>query len=290
MKKIAIYLNQPYPMVIKPWKSIVIASLLVFFVLFTLQPFGINRIEKVSKFIFLLGFMLVTAGVMSLQYYFFPLFCRKFYDETRWTVGKHIISTLITLLLIAVGNMAYFSITYPVQASIGTFIMSLVITIAVGIFPITFLAILRQNRLLAISLKETTKMNKSLSTKSVEALMVSPIILKGSSKESIETDANKLLVIEACANYVKVNFLHDGVVVQKMLRATIKQMEDATAAFPYIVKCHRAFLVNMNALSKVKGNSQGYHLVLNGVDSEIPVARAFNRELKNKIEMASRPK
>lgn len=277
-------------MVIKAWKSIAIASLLVFFVLYTLQPFGINRIERESKFVFLLGFMLVTAVAMSLQYYLFPLVCRKFYDETRWTLGKHIISTLITLLLIAGGNLAYFSITYPVQASIGIFIMSLTITFVVGIFPITFLAILRQNRLLAINLREATRMNESLSTKSVEVQTASPIILRGNSRESIETDANNLLVIEACANYVKINFLHNGVVVHKMLRTTIRQMEEATATVPYIVKCHRAFLVNMNAVNRVKGNSQGYRLVLDGVDGEIPVARAFNRELKSKIEMASHPK
>ena len=54
--------------------------------------------------------------------------------------------------------------------------------------------------------------------------------------------------------------------------------------FSYIVKSHRAFLVNLCAVSKVSGNSQGYRLFLYDCEDSIPVSRAYSKEVKMLIE------
>jgi len=67
----------------------------------------------------------------------------------------------------------------------------------------------------------------------------------------------------------------------------MKQAEEAVAACPFIVRCHRAFLVNVSTVVKVDGNSQGYRLRLEGCKDEVPVSRAYSKEVKTLIEGTS---
>jgi DNA-binding LytR/AlgR family response regulator len=48
-------------------------------------------------------------------------------------------------------------------------------------------------------------------------------------------------------------------------------------------RCHRSYIVNMDKVTKVKGNSQGYRLCFNELHDTVPVARKMNEELKRKI-------
>ncbi|MGG6496574.1 UNVERIFIED_CONTAM: LytTR family transcriptional regulator, partial [Bacteroidetes bacterium 56_B9] len=49
-------------------------------------------------------------------------------------------------------------------------------------------------------------------------------------------------------------------------------------------RCHRAFLVNIRMVVKVDGNSQGYKLNLEGCEEDVPVSRAYAKEVKALIE------
>ena len=53
---------------------------------------------------------------------------------------------------------------------------------------------------------------------------------------------------------------------------------------PFYIRCHRAFLVNIRMVVKVDGNSQGYKLNLEGCEEEVPVSRAYAKEVKALIE------
>ena len=292
------YLHQAYPYPDKTWRTIVIVSLLVFALLYIFQPFGIQNITAEHKLLVLSGYAAVTAVTMCLHYYVLPILFPRFYNERHWTVAKHILSNITLLCLIALGNVVY---SYNFNIVGGGFTVSLLVwalgvTVAVGIFPITVVTILQQNKLLATSLCEASQINVSLSvherkpTSAESALLASAenlpaLKLVGSGKDDrLEIDANMLIYMEAIGNYIKVNYMKNGVAVQKMLRATVKQMEDTTAEYPFISKCHRAFIVNLNSVKRVSGNSQGYRLTLNGAEDEIPVARAFTHTVKSKIE------
>jgi DNA-binding LytR/AlgR family response regulator len=50
-----------------------------------------------------------------------------------------------------------------------------------------------------------------------------------------------------------------------------------------MVKCHRAFLVNVKHIEYVKGNSQGLKLMLAAIDFEIPVSRNYSKDLKERV-------
>ena len=79
---------------------------------------------------------------------------------------------------------------------------------------------------------------------------------------------------------VKVCQLQDNDVHTHMLRATMKQMEDALEAYPMIVRCHRAFMVNLAQVEQISSNSRAMQLVIRHSHDAIPVSRSNVSKLK----------
>ena len=108
----------------------------------------------------------------------------------------------------------------------------------------------------------------------------SQVTLEGTTNEHVSLDISDLLYIEAVGNYVKVTQLHDGEVKTNMLRATMKQMEDSLQAYPMIVRCHRAFMVNLGQVEQISSNSRAMQLVMRHSHDAIPVSRSNVNKLK----------
>ena len=148
-----------------------------------------------------------------------------------------------------------------------------------------------RSRYLAAELEETRQMNEQLMILQSSAQDSQPmqnssinqnslITLEGNTNEHVTLETSNLLYIEAVGNYVKVCQLHDNEVHTNMLRATMKQMEDALQAFPMIVRCHRAFMVNLGQVEQISSNSRAMQLVMRHNHDAIPVSRSNVSKLK----------
>ena len=69
-----------------------------------------------------------------------------------------------------------------------------------------------------------------------------------------------------------------------MLRATMKQMEDTLQGYPMIVRCHRAFLVNLAHVEQISSNARAMQLVMHHTHDAIPVSRSNVSKLKELLE------
>ena len=108
----------------------------------------------------------------------------------------------------------------------------------------------------------------------------SKITLEGNTNENVTLEISDLLYIEAVGNYVKVCKLQGNEAHTNMLRATMKQMEDALEAYPMIVRCHRAFMVNLGQVEQISSNSRAMQLIMRHSHDAIPVSRSNVSKLK----------
>ena len=107
------------------------------------------------------------------------------------------------------------------------------------------------------------------------------LTLKGTTNEHVTLDIADLLYIEAVGNYVKVVSKRENDDVHtNMLRATMKQMENSLQAYPMIVRCHRAFVVNLGQAEQISSNSRAMQLVMRYSHDAIPVSRSNVKKLK----------
>ena len=136
-----------------------------------------------------------------------------------------------------------------------------------------------RSRYLAAELEETRLLNEQLK-KLQNSGQDSQITLEGNTNEHVSLEISDLLYIEAVGNYVKVIQIHDGEVKTNMLRATMKQMEDELQDYSMIVRCHRAFMVNLGQVEQISSNSRAMQLVMRHSHDAIPVSRSNVNKLK----------
>lgn len=161
-----------------------------------------------------------------------------------------------------------------------------------------------RSRYLAIELEETRQLNEQLKAmqkqtesrvQSLEAAMNQPIeaihqkssglvTLTGTTSENVTLIIADLLFVETIGNYVKVCYLRDGRVRTDMLRATSKQMEEDLRAYPMIVRCHRAFLVNLSQVEQIVAKSGSMQLIIKHSHDSIPVSRSNVSQIKDVIK------
>ena len=110
------------------------------------------------------------------------------------------------------------------------------------------------------------------------------ITLSGTTSETVKVHIPNLLYIEAVGNYVKIYQLIDGQVCSDMLRATSKQIEDDLRAYPMIVRCHRAFLVNLQQVEQIMSRAGSMQLIVKHCQESLPVSRSNMAQIKEAIK------
>ena len=148
---------------------------------------------------------------------------------------------------------------------------------------------LEETRLMNEQLKKLQNSNVGVPLQTGDSLQTGgtnqeQITLEGSTNEKVTLDTSHLLYIEAVGNYVKVCQLQNHEVHTHMLRSTMKQMEDELQAYSVIVRCHRAFMVNLAQVEQISSNSRAMQLVMCHSHDAIPVSRSNVNKLKELLE------
>ena len=100
-----------------------------------------------------------------------------------------------------------------------------------------------------------------------------------SDKTTINPDT--LLYIESDKNYCKITTA-DGITT---LRSTLTTLETQLKPCGHIIRCHRAFLVNMQSVEGILGSaSSGYKLKIKDCDATVPVSRTYIAEVLGYFE------
>lgn len=294
--RLTMLLRSPYPELQKRWKTVLFPALLVFFILYFLQPFGISRMEG-SKLLILSGYMLVSVAMLSVVVYALPAMFPVWYGEERWTLGKELLSTLLLCVLVVLGNWIYTALIFGIPLNVHLLCICLLWMVVIGPFPFVLFMLWNRNLQLRHNLNEAVEMNACLSAKLRDGLLEqtlthsegkipATVVLGGEAKESLTLVVDNLLYAESEGNYVHLCYMltEAGTPATKLLRLTLKQVEESFTAYPDIIRCHRAFVVNLRKVAKVTGNAQGYRLHLEGCEAEVPVSRAYAKVVKGYFE------
>jgi len=97
---------------------------------------------------------------------------------------------------------------------------------------------------------------------------------------------SQILYVEAMANYADIWYLDQDTPTHKLLRITLKEIKESLDNVPFMVQCHRAFIVNLNFVVTITNRSNGYQLQIFGTEKLIPVSRTYTPLIKLKLQKA----
>lgn len=102
------------------------------------------------------------------------------------------------------------------------------------------------------------------------------IILTGTTREQVEVLASSILFLTSESNYVKVLYLDtDNKVKSKLIRQTMSNIESQLNAYPHIIRCHRAFIVNLQHVMHASSLPSGLQLTLDATTLTVPVSKTY---------------
>jgi len=233
----------------------------------------------------------VTLAILAFDILLLPKLFPKAFDPLNWTVGKYMMLTTFHMIVIGLVSTAIDELFIcPEKSLVDNFVGANIQVGLTGIIPITILFLFLKNNLLQQNLKTALKANQELEKiKSLkkEAPVKSngntPITLHSDTSETLSLHLPDLLFIEADDNYSTVVWKNGHGVQKKLLRANLKNIESQINN-SFAIRCHRSYIVNVNAISNITGNTNGYKLQILDTEFTIPVSRPKGKELIEKIQ------
>ena len=272
--------NQKYPLSSSPSTKARITigfGLFVAFFLAAFQPFELSAPEIQYRYFKIAGYGLITSLVLSIYHYgVIPRF-----NEQNWTLGKEV--TAIILLILAIGILNYLYTIFIFSwhpINVHALFQFLFYTLAVGVFPVTILTIIKQNQLNRRYLEEAAAINAAMRQQVTQKVVPRTVLLKGDYSDELHINPGQILFLESAGNYLHIHYLEGGEVRKKELRSTLKKAAQQLLPAERLFKSHRAFLVNLDYVAEVSGNAQGLQLVLTAGTKAIPVSRSRVKAFK----------
>ena len=273
----------------------IISTTFVIVALAVFKPFGLDSWHWQAYVhlaaIWLIGISICMVTDIILKY--IVKMPRSYEKGAEYIIRRNLCFQLINTPLVALGICLYrhFVLSDRVEGnlfSVVNFLETLVIiafcSFAIGLYwRFKF-----RNKYLTMELEEIRELNEQLKKQPPVSLpkkgVEGEIVLSGTTNESVTLHLSHLLYIEAVGNYVKVCHLNNEQIRTDMLRATMKQMEEALQGHPMIVRCHRAFLVNLGQVEQIISHSGSTQLLIKHCHEPLPVSRSNMVQVKAAIQ------
>ncbi len=251
-------------------KIIFVISLVLLLLFFLFRPFDIKTLNTQEKYALIGGLIVVIFLGLSINLLLVPAFLGDARLFKKWTVLKEIFWNLWITFTIATAYFLYFQIT-------GYFTFSFYVLVKVlilSMIPISILIPYNRTRLLRMHLQSALELNRYLEEKTNPLPKV--IHLQSDyEKDDLSVDVNNLLYIRSANNYIEVFWQDRKGTHSRLVRSTLNRAEEASKDYPFIFRCHRAFLVNINQIKRLEGNPQGYVLYVGEEEHPLSVSRKY---------------
>jgi len=264
-------------------------SLFVAFFLQLYRPYFQQHVELTLPQSFL--FAGVTFAVLYFNIVILPHLFPKRFDPVNWTIGKYLSLTLWHLVAIGMISTAIDELFICPERTLWQNIVGANVQVALtGIMPITVIFLFLKNKMLTQNLRSALVANGEL--EKIKALKkeaqpdragTNALTLHSETSETLTFHPHDLLFVEADDNYSTVVWKNGSGVQKKLLRANLKSIENQINN-SFALRCHRSFIVNINAISNISGNTNGYKLQILDTDFLIPVSRPKGKEVIEKIQ------
>ena len=288
MKRLIDSLKTPFPYFFNDEKknallSIGVCVFLMGFIL-TFNPKAIHHIDKTILIVLFTLSVLLPGVILAPR--IFPVQ----FDPVSWTFGKHIAFTLFMLIIIGmVISIGLFYLNYYPQFSFVQTLLHIYPDVFIyGLIPTTLITLIAKNQMLKENLKQALIANRELDRIQVLKGQAqidrtsNSIIIHSDTSEVLKLSVADLLFVEADDNYSIFYWRNGSEVDKKMLRMNLKNVESQLNN-NFTIRCHRSFIVNINVIDTIDGNTNGYKLSIAEGKYSIPVSRSKGKEIIQKI-------
>jgi len=252
----------------------------VFLFILFFQPFPLDRLDFNNRLLFVAGLaaipflFLVSVGIAF----------NRFIQKNRQENTQNIVPAYLSgFILFAVSTIAFtFYLCYVGFVEITFYIIFKAALICLA--PPVILRIydlFRELKQQNLSLKkEKENIQKQVDNYKEDFHNKTIDFFSENQNEILVLPVAEVVLIQSADNYVEIIFRDEGQFKRKLLRNTLRNIEQQVQQFSTFIRCHRTCIVNMHYIEKLHRNYQNQWLSLNGYSEKVPVSRQYLSKLR----------
>lgn len=259
-------------------------SLGVFLFILFYQPFPIEKFDNNNHLVFIAGFGGIIFLILVLVRTLLPGLIAKTSDND--VNGNRISPYLAGAMILIFSSVAFeFYLRYVGSVGINFFISFKVILICLA--PPVILGLhdsvdkLQQEN-------ESLLLEKKLAQKRIQEfeedyLNKSVEFISENLNENFIISIAEVAFIRSADNYVEILYLEGDTLKKKLLRNTLKNIEQQIKQYSNFLRCHRICIVNIHFIEKINRKNESHWLTIKGFSGQLPVSRQYLLKLKEAL-------
>jgi DNA-binding LytR/AlgR family response regulator len=102
--------------------------------------------------------------------------------------------------------------------------------------------------------------------------------------EVLRLSVTDIVLVKSADNYVEIFFRSNDALKKKLIRNTLKNIEDLLVTYPLFVRCHRTCIISMEYVERFQFKINDSYLTLKDLTERIPVSRQYVVRLREAME------
>lgn len=262
---------------------LLLISLGVFLFILFFQPFPLNQLQSNNRLIYVLGFWGISFIIPWLA---LSLFENLIIGNTKSVKSSGLKLRIVYWVLYVLEVTAFlFYIYFVGQTHLSLY--TIFKATLVCLMPILVLSVAFKNNNLEKRIFQLESDNLGL--KSELSILKKGIgeevinLYSGNKAEKLPLKIKDIVLIRSADNYVEVFFKQDGKIDSKLMRNTLKDIEQQLNNSECVYRCHRMCLVNILYVKTLNKTESGYQLIIPDFEEKIPVSKQYLSVLRETI-------
>lgn len=268
---------------IRQLKLVSMISLGMFLFLLFFHPFDYSVQEFNDQLIFVLGCAVITFLILLVFRIILPVsFTRRIRLESL-KISNEVGLILLIWLFIAIANIFYLRYVGHLELTIFTGLRIALFSV----FPSVILKLADVNTGLREQLKHSVEKNLRLGhdlSVAGDVEQAPEVFLSESQNDKFEVLPEYILLVKSADNYVEIVYLIDGELKQRLMRNTMKNIQQHLKKHPEFVRCHRTCIVNTSYILNLTNSYKGHRLKILHYEEELPVSRQYLLDVKEILD------
>lgn len=276
-------LNQFVELLNKELRVFLSISFGVFLFVLFFQPFPLDTFDFNNRLIFVAGLGTIVFLFMVLVRVGFAWLFQKYNQNDDEVLLPPYLGAFTILTLNSVAFAFY--LRYVGLVSISFYVMIKIILICLAppiilrIYDLT-----TELKLQNTSLKSEKKLVQQQVEKYEDDFLNKSIeFISENSAENLKLLIVDVVFIRSADNYVEIVYKEDNTFKKRLIRNTLKNIEQQIKPYSNFIRCHRICIVNTRFIENLNRNFNTHSLSISGYPEQIPVSRQYLLKLKEVI-------
>lgn len=259
-------------------------ALSVFLFIQFFQPFTADNFEFENKLIFLAGFgVIVLTFLIISQIIFQPTLLlreNENHNNSIYIPLYYFFQTTTTTLAF----IFYIRFVGQVSITFNSVVRVVFICLSLPVAMHLKLKIDADQIRLKKLLSDTLSLQSKLKQFSESYLNKHIEIVSDNESDNFRIQVSEIVYVKSADNYVEIGYHDEGIVKKKLVRNTLRNIEQQLSDFNSFIRTHRTSLVNVQYIDKLNKSFNSFWLSLDKTKETIPVSRQYLMAVKELLQ------